>query len=118
MCSQPLRLSRSIVLNDCFASVRQNIVRIGTGREWEINPFPNPAGECSIPWKNSRHYLRNFIPSRIFASYVVEVNRRSLKALPSGQAPVDWFRTQKQSVATGARDSLAIATARREETNA
>src|ERR1039458_4476871 len=84
--SQPFRLGRSLELNNRFAYVCQGVFRIWTGRKWEINIFPNAAGDCSILWKNSGHYLRNVIPPGVFARHVVDLNRRSLKALPSRQA--------------------------------
>ena len=58
------------------------------GRFWVFN-----EGECSILWKNSSYYLRNLIPPGVFATDMVDFNRR---ALPTRAGVLDWFGTQKQ----------------------
>ena len=72
-----------------------------------------------IGWKNARNYLCNLKPSRtIFATYVVNLNRRSSESIPSGLGSVDSIWAQEQGISTGPRNSLSVPAARGEETNA
>src|SRR5437867_13412552 len=114
--SQPLRSRRGVVLNDCFASVCQGVVRIRAGRKLEIHQFHDTSSEWSIRWKNACHYLGDLITPGSPTGHVVDLNRGSFEALPSGIV-VNRFRTQEQGVAAGTRGSLAVPTARGEETD-
>src|ERR1700679_2944694 len=110
--AQALCLRRSGILYERFPAVDQTVVPPGTGRKRKIEIFHDPGSECPILRENPPRNLRDLIPPGSPAVNVVHLNRRALKALYSGIAIVDWFRTQKDSVATGAGKSLAIPPAR------
>jgi hypothetical protein len=97
--SQAFCLRRSSVINNRLASVCQGVCRIGTGWKGGIE-IPDSAGERLIRRKDSGDELRDFIPSGILATDVVDLNRRTVEAFPARRTVNDRPGTQEKSSAT------------------
>src|SRR5690242_18774329 len=99
--SQTLGSRRSTVLDDLSTPIFESVFWIWTGRNLEIHVFENPTAETSIGRKHSHHRLGDLVPSRILAGHVVDLNCRSVEALPSGTIAADRLRTHEEGIAPG-----------------
>ena len=105
--SQAFCLCRSSVINNRFASVCKGVFRIVAGWKGGIE-IPDSAGERLICRKDSCDELRDFIPSGILATDVVDLHRRTAEAFPARRTVNDRLGTQEKSGAARPRRSLTI----------
>src|SRR5438477_8438726 len=123
MCSQPVCLGWSSVLNHRFTFVAQCVSWIGTKRKrayWQIKCRCRASNEGLIGWKDSRNYCGNIKTSGCISKPVGDYDCRSGKTVLGRKhiCSVNRLRTYEKRVATGAIVSKAVPTARGKDTHA
>src|SRR5437868_11383160 len=104
----------------CFTLIGHCVFWIGTKRNLLIKHRRHVGNERLVRRKYVRHYFSNSKSSGCITESVGNLNCRSRKSAQGQRRDcgVDWLGAYEQGIATGARDSIAIPTARAQDTNA